>query len=98
MILSRISVSVSSRPSRREPAASGPVRSSSASSSVRASVAFSVEPSHSPSAILPPVGGDCQHDDVDALGDLQAVEHHHREADAASRRDISSPSAVRVRR
>ncbi len=72
-------------------------RSTRSASSVRASVAFSVEPSHSPSGILTPSVRDAERDDVRALGDLQAVEHHHRQAHVVQPPDISSPSAVRVR-
>jgi hypothetical protein len=43
-------------------------------------VAFSVEPSHSPSGIFHPLGRDPERDDVAAVGDLDPVEHHHREA------------------
>src|SRR3954463_12139149 len=53
-------------------------------SSVVATVAFSVEPSHRPSG-LDGVGVDSERDDAAAALELDAVEHHHREAQIAQR-------------
>jgi hypothetical protein len=45
---------------------------------------------------LHPLGGDTQRDDMHPVGDLQPVEHHHRQAHVIKRRAINSSSAVRV--
>ena len=54
-------------------------RSTRSASSVRASVAFSVEPSHSPSGDLHALRRDPERDDVRRVGDFHAIEHHHRQ-------------------
>ena len=60
-------------------------RSTRSASSVVATVAFSVEPSHSPSGILDAVGRDPERDDAAAALQLDPVEHQHRQAHVVQR-------------
>jgi len=63
-----------------------------------ATVAFSVEPSQSPSGIFDALGRDPERDHVGVSLQLAPVDHHHRkahvvEADGSSARPTSGPSS-----